>query len=253
MSFEFISTEEAIAADGLRMVVVSRVPSPWGEAAKGIFHMKSIPWKAVRLVYDSPVYDAWAKVQIAPIAYYNQEPPRSGWREILEFAESLAPDPALIADDAETMFALSHALMGEKGLGWERRLQLIEAGLKGNGGFIEPVAKVLGQKYGYSPEAGAQAEARTIDLLTRFADRLTAQKAAGSDYYLGDAPSAVDIYSAAIMALFKPLPESVCAMKETTRGAFETLNDATKAALHPILLSHRDRMYERHLALPLSL
>jgi hypothetical protein len=56
-----------------------------------------------------------------------------------------------------------------------------------------------------------------------------------------------------VMALFKPLPAAVCEMQLPTRAAFETLDEPTAAALDPILLEHRDRMYQRHLALPLSL
>ena len=55
------------------------------------------------------------------------------------------------------------------------------------------------------------------------------------------------------VALFAPLPDAQCAMDPLTRAAFETLDAATKAALDPVLLEHRDLMYERHLALPLSL
>ena len=53
MPFEYVSVEQAIARSGLRMVVVGGVPSPWGEAAKGILHIKRIEWAAVRLSYDS--------------------------------------------------------------------------------------------------------------------------------------------------------------------------------------------------------
>ena len=253
MPFEYISTEEAIASDGLRMVVVGNVPSPWGEAAKGIFHIKNIPWKAVRLVYDSAEFDAWAKDQTAPIAIYNNEAPRSGWREILEFAEHIAPQPSLIAEDANAMFTLCNDLVGENGLGWARRLQLVDAGLKGQGGFLEPVAKYIGQKYGYTPETGAASSERTHELLGQIADRLIAQKALGSPYFFGHAPSAADIYCATVMALISPLPEAQCAMKPATRAAFSTLDDATKAALDPIILEHRDHMYAAHLELPLSL
>ncbi len=253
MPFEYISTEDAIAADGLRMVVVSNVPSPWGEAAKGILHMKSIPWRAVRLVYDSDAFNAWAKDQSGPIAIYNDEAPRSGWREILELAERLAPQPSLIAQDAESMFALCHDLVGENGLGWARRLQLVDAGLKGEGGFAEGVAKYIGGKYGFTPETGAASARRVHELLTQLADRLRAQKAAGSPYYFGERPSAADIYSATILALFAPLPEDQCAMKSSTRAAFETLDSDTKRALDPIILAHRDYMYANHLELPLCL
>jgi hypothetical protein len=49
MAFEYMSVEEAQQRNGLRMVVVGHVPSPWGEAAKGILHIKRIEWAAVRL------------------------------------------------------------------------------------------------------------------------------------------------------------------------------------------------------------
>ena len=172
MPFEYISTDEAIASDGLRMVVVGNVPSPWGEAAKGIFHVKRIAWKAVRLEYDNPAFDAWAKQQTGPVAIYNNDTPLSGWREILEFAEQVAPEPSLIASDAYAMFGLCHDLVGENGLGWARRLQLVEMGLKGQGGFLEPVAKYIGHKYGYTPETGTASSARVHDLLGQIADQI---------------------------------------------------------------------------------
>jgi hypothetical protein len=63
--------------DVVRMVVVGGVPSPWGEAAKGILHVKNIEWAAVRL-----------------------ERPRAGWAEILLLSERLAPNPSLLPKDA---------------------------------------------------------------------------------------------------------------------------------------------------------
>ena len=44
MTFAYASVEEAIVRRGVRMVVVGNVPSPWGEAAKGILHIKGIEW-----------------------------------------------------------------------------------------------------------------------------------------------------------------------------------------------------------------
>ncbi len=58
MAFQYVSVEDAIERDGLRMVVVGGVPSPWGEAAKGILHIKGIEWVAVRLAYDSEALKA---------------------------------------------------------------------------------------------------------------------------------------------------------------------------------------------------
>src|ERR1044071_5356008 len=100
MPFEYVSADEAITRRGLRMVVVGGVPSPWGEAAKGILHIKGIDWVAVRLVYDSEPFNAWAGGQSGPVAIYDDERPRAGWAEILMLAERLAPTPSLLPEDA---------------------------------------------------------------------------------------------------------------------------------------------------------
>ncbi len=256
MPFEYVSVDEAIARRGLRMVVVGNVPSPWGEAAKGIFHIKGIDWVAVRLAYDSEPLKAWAGQRSGPVAIFDDERPRAGWAEILLLAERLAPTPALLPKDAAERalaFGLAHEICGEDGLGWARRLQLIHAGLQGAGGFAPRVATYLAKKYGYSPDAGRAAGERVAALLGMLAARLKAQRAAGSRFYVGNTLSAVDIYSATFMALLKPLPEAQCAMDSGSRAALETLDAATAAALDPTLLEHREMMYRDRLELPLCL
>jgi glutathione S-transferase len=256
MPFEYVSVDEAIARRGLRMVVVGGVPSPWGEAAKGILHIKGIDWAAVRLVYDSEPLKAWAGQRSGPVAIYDDERPRAGWAEILLLAERLAPTPAVLPRDAgerALAFGLAHEICGEDGLGWTRRLQLIHAGLQNAGGFAPRVSAYLAKKYGYGPEAGSAAGARVVALLGMLAARLKTQRAAGSCFYVGNTLSAVDVYSATFMALLSPLPQSQCAMDASSRAAFETLDAATGAALDPMLLEHRDMMYREWLALPLSI
>ena len=257
MTFQYLPVEEAIARPGLRMVVVGNVPSPWGEAAKGIFHIKGIDWAAVRLAYDSEPLKQWTGGQLnGPIAFYEQEPPRSGWAEILELAERLKPAPALLPADPAgraQVLDLGHQILGEGGLAWTRRLQLVHAGLQDQPGFPAPVAKYLAKKYGYSQDAATTYGARVQALLAMLATRLKQQGDAGSNYYVGNTLTAADVYSAAAMALFGPLPHGQCAMKADTRAAFEALDAPTKAALDPVLFAHRDRMYAKHLALPLSL
>jgi glutathione S-transferase len=256
MPFQYVSVEDAIARGGLRMVVVGGVPSGWGEAAKGIFHVKGMDWAAVRLAYDSEPLKEWAGQRSAPVAVYESERPRAGWVEILLLAERLAPAPSLLpagAAERALMLGLAHEICGEAGLGWSRRLQLIHAGLNGSGGFPERAAKYLARKYGYSPAVGEASSARVASLLAMLAARLEAQRAAGSRYFIGRALTAVDMYSAAFMALFAPLPEAVCRMDAATRAAFETRDGAIEAALDPVLLAHRDMMYATHLELPLSL
>jgi glutathione S-transferase len=184
MPVTYVSVEEAIQRPGLRMVVVGGVPSPWGEAAKGLLHIKRIPWAAVRLDYESEALKQWAGQRSGPVAILDKERPRSGWAEILLLAERLAPQPALVpADpfDRALMFGLSHELVGEGGLAWTRRLQLVHAGLQGLGGFPPPVAKYLAKKYGYTPELGAAAADRVASLLAMLAQRLDK-----GPYYVGD-------------------------------------------------------------------
>jgi glutathione S-transferase len=256
MTFEYLSVEEAMKRGGLRMVVLGNVPSPWGEAAKGVLHIKGIEWCAVRLAYDSEPLKAWTGQLNGPIAIYESEKPRAGWVDILLLAERLAPSPSLLPKDAAERalaIGLAHEICGEAGLGWSRRLQLVHAGLQSAGGFNERVAKYLGKKYGYAPEVGASATLRVVDILSMLADRLKAQRSAGSAFYLGASLTAVDVYSATFMAMFRPLPHEHCAMDPTTRAAFETRDAQTDAALDPILFEHRDMMYHKHLELPLSL
>jgi len=255
MSLQYVSVEEAIPRPGLRMVVVGKVPSPWGEAAKNIFHLKGIDFAAVRLVYDNEALKSWAGQLSGPVAIFNDEAPRGGWQEILLLAERLSATPALLPADAQLRskaLALCDKFCSQGGLGWHRRLQLVHAGLTGSGGFSDRVAGYLGGKYGYdSARAGSDA-AVVHGLLGEFASLLHAQRRAGADYYL-DEMSAVDIYSAAFMALFHPLPQEHCDMVPAVRTAFGWLDEHTSQALDPILLEHRDMMYSRHLQLPLSL
>ncbi len=257
MPVNYISPEQAIDAQGLRMLVVSGVPSPWGEAAKGLLHVKGIDWQAVRLVYDDPALTKWADGHLgAPVAFYNDEPAISDWRDILLLVERIAPEPALLPIDKaerEVALCLCADLIGEGGLAWSRRMQGIHGGLEGTGGFNRRVAKFLAGRYNYTPELGREAGQRVVALLKTYAERLTQQRDGGSAFYLGQSLSAVDIYSAVCMALVDPLPEDECAMDPKTRAVFASTDAATKAALDPILLEHREMIYQRFLELPLSL
>jgi glutathione S-transferase len=257
MGFEYVSVDEAMQRPGLRMVVVGGVPSPWGEAAKGILHVKRLDWTAARLDYASDALKQWTGGRRdGPVAFWNDEPPRHAWDQILLLAERLAPEPALLPRDAAERalaMGLAHEICGEGGLAWTRRLQLVHAGLQGTGGFPPKVAGYLAKKYGYRPEDVPGYGPRVAELLGMLAKRLQAQEASGSRYYLGQSLTAVDIYAATCMALLSPLPDGLCAMDPATRSAFETLDDPTRSALVPSLLAHRDRMYAEHLACPLSL
>ena len=255
---EFVELEEAKRRPGLRLVTVAGVPSPWSEAAKGILRVERIPFVGVRMQPGRPEVPAWTGQTSAPVAIYGDEAPRSGWAEILLLAERLAPEPRLVPrDPAERAWLLGwcHEICGEDGLGWARRLERIHESFESDGreGFALPVAKYLAPKYGYRPEAGAAARGRVIEVLGMLSGRLREQRAAGSDHYLGDRPSALDIYSAAFVGLLAPLPPELLPLPEALRRAFASLHPDLEKALDPLLIEHRDRIYREHLELPVAL
>jgi glutathione S-transferase len=257
MPVEYVDFETARNASGLRMVVVTGVPSPWGEAAKGILHAKRISWQAVRLDQSSDAMADWTGERSGPVVMYDDEAPRSRFVDILLLAERLGDQASLLPSDADSRahaLGLAHEICGELGLGWCRRNQAVHAGLSGgDAGFPQGVAQYLAQKYGYRADEAERYDARVIEILGALTARLSAQSQAGSPYYFGDTLSAVDIYSATFMALFDPLPQDQCPMPDAMRAAFGSRDPATRAALSSALLEHRDFIYAKHLELPLTL
>jgi glutathione S-transferase len=256
MPIEYVDFDTARAKDGLRMVVVPGVPSPWGEAAKGILHVKQIPWLAVRLDQGSQEMADWTGERSGPVAIYRNEAPRSGWAAILLLCERLAPSPALLPTDPEERaltIGLCHEICGEMGLGWCGRLHGVHAGLSGGDGFPEGVAQYLGAKYGYRAEQAEVYRDRVAGIIEMLGRRLQAQSQSGSRFYVGSSITAVDIYSATFMALIDPLPHEQCPMPDAMRKAFGNSDPEVVNALDPILLEHRDAIYGEFLELPLSL
>jgi len=257
MGFEYVSLEEAKGRDGLRMIVVPGLPSPWGEAAKGIFHVKKLPFVAVPLHPGGPELTAWAAGHTsAPVVFHDDDAPRWDWQAILLLAERLAPEPALLPEDPgerALVFGYSHEICGEMGLGWCRRNDSVRSGLAGGPGFPKPIAEYLAKKYAYrEQEAGLYAK-RVTEILGMLNARLHAQNAAGSRFYVGGSLTALDIYSATFVGLLKPLPPEQVNLPAELRAGFEAMDDATRRALDPILIEHRDYVYSRFLELPVKL
>ena len=249
----FVELEEARAARGLRLVVTAGIPSPWSEGAKGVFDIKGVDYLAIRLNPKDAAVQAWTGHHNAPVALYDDEPPRAGWAEILALAERIAPQPSLLPDEAparvETL-GLAHEILGENGLVWCARLLLIHAGLTtaGQRGFSPRAAQYLAPKYGYAPDRIPGARARVLSALALLADRLGGRRTFGTD-----GPNAVDVYAAVAVGVFHPLRQDACPMVPAIRHAYETTETELRAAISPALLAHRDRMYERHLTLPVRL
>jgi len=248
----WLSLSEARERNGLRVVLMRGFPSPWSQAAKAILHVKGIPYLACAPGEgDEPgALPDWTGQNSYPAAMYEDEAPRSGWAEILLLAERLAPDPPLIPKDPARRalcFGIAHEICGEMGLGWCRRLCAIHAGYCADP--PDPMARWLGDKYGYRPDAHAVAEQRVVEVLGLLSDSLRAN---GGAYLLGEL-SALDLYWATFCNLISPLPPEQLPLPEAMRSMFTAIEPAVCDALTPELEALRDRVYERHLVLPVEL
>ncbi len=259
MEDRWLDVDEARTTRGLRLVITVGVPGPWGEGAKGLFHVKGIPFARVAQAPGraNEALVAWTGESNAPQAVYDDEPPRNRWNDLVLLAERLAPEPRLVPEEAglrATLFGLLHELCGEDGFGWNRR-QLLFAPVMDlpEEHPARASATAMATRYGWSEQAAARAPARCAEIAGLLAERLAAQQARGSEYLIGDSLTALDIYWAAFAALVDPLPEDVCPMSPAMRAAYGMKNEVIEAAVTPELLAHRDLVYQRHLELPIDL
>jgi glutathione S-transferase len=260
MNPSFVDLETARGARGLRLIVLGTLPSPWSEAAKAIFHVKALPFVAVRWKRaEAEAVTAWTGARNAPVALHDDDPPRTGWAEILALAQRLGGSCSLVPADPDArvrLHGLAHELAGEGGLGWSARLLLIRAGLTSGGaaGFPLPAAEYLAPRYGYSPAAAAAAGDRIAEVAALFARQLAASAAAGHAYLLGAELSALDLYLATFLTPLLGVSEAECpALRPELRAAFTPLRDQVGAAVPAALVAHRARIYERHIGWPIVL
>lgn len=264
MSVKYATFEEAKSLEGIKLLVIKGIPSPWSEAAKAILEVKKIPYTAVAFDAFNAEQQAWFQANNAPALKQGSDATLIDWLDILEFAEQTSPTPSLLPQakgEKDTHLALCHSLCSKLGLGWQRRLQSVHLGLNEMGGFPIKIAHYLAAKYGYQTENSALYESEIIRILGELTARLKqnalSQNIRADDkegaYYFGENLTALDIYSAMFMAYFKPLAQDVCPMYPSIRLAFETYSPEVAKALDPVLLQHRDLIYSRHLELPLSI
>ncbi len=257
---EYLDPEEARSRAGLRLALTTGVPGPWGEAAKSIFHVKGLDYFPVRQTAgeENAALLEWTGHRNAPTAVFNNEPARAGWAEILHLAERLAPAPALIPADGHAralMFGLANEICGEDGLGWNRRHQLLTPMLSLPDAATNPAlatGRTLGGQYGWSAEASERANDRVCQILTLFSEQLSAQKKAGSEYFVGETLSAVDLYWATFSAMIEPMAAKLNPMPAMMRAAYSGLTPEIEAVADPALIAHRDFIYRKHLVLPLD-
>ena len=253
---DFIPVEEARTRKGLRLVLTTGVPGPWGEAAKGVFHAKGIPFARVPQVgaEQNEALVAWTGFDNAPQAVLDDEPARTGWAEILFLAESMKPEPALIPPDPSDralMFGLAHELLGQHGLCWSRRLMMLQPLMQlPEDNPVRAIGARLAGKYGYDEDQAEAAPARIAGIVDAFSQQLARQRELGRPGFVGEAISAVDVYWAAAVGILSPLPEDVCPMNPMMRGQYDSPHPLIDEALEPALLAHRDDVYARFMEYP---
>src|SRR5438270_2541989 len=128
-ALRFVDLETARGSRGLRLAVITTVPSLWSDAARGMIAAKELECLAVDFDPRDEAIPRWTGCPNAPVALYGDELPRSGWAEILALLERLGGTPLIPegAADRATMFGLSHDVCGEMGVGWIRRLLLLHS------------------------------------------------------------------------------------------------------------------------------
>jgi glutathione S-transferase len=251
----FVELEEARQASGLRLVIATNIPSPWSQAALGLFDMKGLDYLAVRYRRSDEEIRHWTGARNVPAVLFDDEPPRTGWAEIVALGERLGGQMSLVPDDDERrvrMFGLSQEILGEGGLCWNVRLLLTHTGLTtdGRAGWPKPVAEYLGPRYGYAPDRVPAARARAVGTLRLLDAVLAESRGRGDGYFLGPSPTALDLHAAVALATIRPMPEAECPMLPPVRHAFETLDQEVQEAVSPALLEHRAQMFSRHLVVP---
>jgi len=80
-SVPWVEVNEARKLGGLRLVVSKGIPNPWSEGAKALFDVKKIPWTPVpqRVMGANTELGEWTGQTSAPVAIYDDEPPRTTW------------------------------------------------------------------------------------------------------------------------------------------------------------------------------
>ena len=252
---QYKTVADAKDLPGLRLALTVGGPAPWSMAAKSILHVKKIPYIPVAQHGGEANEElvAWTGHRNAPVALYEKEPARTGWYEILMLAERLAPTPSLVpqnVEDRAMMIGLSNELCGEEGFTWQARHIMFDNLLKTQGDAFKN--NPLVRAYGYSPQNAAAAPAKMKPVLEALSARLHKQQQGGSQYFIGDQLTALDLYWANMSQVVDPYPPEKNPMPDFFHQIWAPIRPVVGSSLDPILIAHRDFIYTTHLTLPLD-
>lgn len=239
----FASAQEL---SGWSLVTSGLVPSPWSEAAKGLFAIAGLPVNVVAKTRENgEAVVAWTNIDNVPILLHDSEPPRTNWAAIVGLVNRLAaPDVILPAEPRAraAMVGLLEMVAGEQGLGWTARLAMIQASLesKGERSFPLPVATFLAKRYGHTSAVSAPLlRERVTSMLAVLRDTLGER-----EYFGGERPQALDVYLATFLTPLSVINDEACAqLTPRLRGAFDSARQAFEDLVPQPLWALRQRVF----------
>lgn len=253
---EYVSVAKARGMSGLRLALSAGTPGPWSISARAMFDIRKVLYVPVLQV----VMDAneelveWTGRRNAPVAVHNDEPAEDGWLEITHMAERLGSGPSLFPDDPvdrALAVGFSAELCGQGGFAWARRLTMTSSGPALPTGQEDGRQSMMAQ-YGARPGADESAEDRCIGILKGFAAQLRRQHDAGGEFLVGDRLSLCDVHWACFSQLVGPLGPEDFTMPDQMRAIYSSVSDRLGAALDPILMAHRDRIFREYIGSPMD-
>tara|TARA_B110000196_G_scaffold138832_1_gene120379 strand:- start:100 stop:849 length:750 start_codon:yes stop_codon:yes gene_type:complete len=248
---KYTSIDDAVNANGLRLVIVKDMPSAWGVAAKAMIDYKGLDYLLAHQIpmSENPELLAWSGTNSGPVAAWNNESPINRWDDILFLIERLAPQKPLLPKAAAAriqVLGISHEICGELGFGWNRRLDMMRPP-EG-----QPPSD-FGKKYSYNDTDAALANKRVITLIKELATILKVQAKQDSEFLVGNSITAADFYWAAFSNFIVLQSQEECPVNPQARPMFENTPAEITAAIDPILIEHRDRIMRTYCKLPLEL
>ena len=255
MTIKYLTSAEARDLSGLRLVLTRGMPAPYSMSARAVFDLQGVGYAPVEQIGAGSNEDLldWTRHRNAPIAIYNDEPPRAGWLDIMNLAERLGTGPSLVPegiDERVKMIGLINELIGENGLIWNMRLLML--GLAGpDRAAREAQRNPMYDQYGYSEAARQAAPGKVESVLAYFTSHVHSQRARGSNYLFGERLSAADVYWAYFSLIFETLPEELCPMPAPLRKSYDLGSEAV-GGCDAVLIEQREFIFANHLPLPMS-
>ena len=251
---EYLSVEEARSRSGLRLALTRGVPGPWSEAAKALFTLRGVDYIPVQQNagdLNSELVD-WTGHRNAPVALYNDEPPRVRWLELLDLAERLGSGESLVPDDRDErifMVGLINEIAGETGLAWNARILMFHASIQALGPDAEK--NPMYAEYRYDAAAIDSSISKIEEFLSYLAAHIGAQREQGSQFLVGTRFSAADVYWAYFSNMVETLPQEQCSISDGLRGMWGVVAKSI-SAYDPKIIEQRDRIFAEHLVIPLE-